>query len=78
VILRILRVENPEKVLERLATKTTVVIAREQDGKMRVTSGSWEGEKVFARDQVLEVRPFRSATNLPVYLGGQDCLILVN
>jgi len=23
---------------------------------MRVTSGSWEGEKVFLRDQVLEVR----------------------
>jgi hypothetical protein len=23
---------------------------------MRVTSGSWEGEKVFFRDQVLEVR----------------------
>jgi hypothetical protein len=23
---------------------------------MRVTSGSWDGEKVFSRDQVLEVR----------------------
>jgi hypothetical protein len=32
------------------------VIARELDGKMRVTSGSWEGEKVFLKDQVLEVR----------------------
>jgi hypothetical protein len=47
-----------EKVLERLATseKTTLVIARELDGKMLVTSGSWEGEKVFARGEVLEVR----------------------
>jgi hypothetical protein len=32
------------------------VVAREIDGKMRVTSGSWEGEKVFLRDQALEVR----------------------
>jgi hypothetical protein len=31
-------------------------VKREPDGKMRVTSGSWEGEKVFFRDQVLEVR----------------------
>src|SRR5260370_39392284 len=47
-----------EKVLEKLATseKTTIVVAREADGKMRVTSGSWEGEKVFLKDQVLEVR----------------------
>ena len=50
-------VENQEKVLEKLATseKTTLVIARELDGKMRVTSGSWDGEKVFLKDQVLEV-----------------------
>ena len=26
---------------------------------MRVTSGSWDGEKVILRDQVLEVRPRR-------------------
>ena len=32
------------------------MIARELDGKMRVTSGSWEGEKVFLRNEVLEVR----------------------
>jgi hypothetical protein len=43
-------VDNLEKVLEKLAIseKTTIVVAREIDGKMRVTSGSWEGEKVFA------------------------------
>lgn len=59
-----LRVENLEKVLERLATseKTTIVIARELDGKMRVTSGSWEGEKVFLKDQVLEVHNARMAS----------------
>jgi hypothetical protein len=45
-------------VLERLATpdKTTIVIERQPDGKMRVTSGSWDGEKVFLKDQVIEVR----------------------
>ena len=47
-----------EKVLEKLATsdKATIVIERQPDGKMRVTSGSWDGEKVILRDQVLEVR----------------------
>ena len=45
-------------MLERMATseKITIVVARELDGKMRVTSGSWEGEKVFLKDQVLEIR----------------------
>jgi hypothetical protein len=36
--------------------KVTIVVAQEADGKTRVTSGSWEGEKVFLRDQALEVR----------------------
>ena len=47
-----------EKVLERLAVteKSTTIIKRQPGGKMRVTSGSWDGEKVFFRDQVLEVR----------------------
>ncbi len=54
----ITRVDILEKVLERLATteKSTLVVARELDGKMRVTSGSWEREKVFARSEVLEIR----------------------
>jgi hypothetical protein len=49
---------SAEKVLEKLATsdKATIVIERQSDGKMRVTSGSWDGEKVILRDQVLEVR----------------------
>jgi hypothetical protein len=53
-----LRVDIGEKVLERLATsdKITIVIDREPDGKMRVASGSWDGEKVFLKDQVLKVR----------------------
>jgi hypothetical protein len=47
-----------EKVIEKLATseKCSIIIARELDGKMRVTSGSWDGEKVFLKDQVLEIR----------------------
>jgi hypothetical protein len=47
-----------EKVLEKLATsdKATIVIERLTDGKMRVTSGSWDGVKVILRDQVPEVR----------------------
>jgi hypothetical protein len=52
-----LRQDIGEKVLERLATsdKTTIVIERQPDGKMRVTSGSWDGEKVFLKDRVLKV-----------------------
>ena len=50
--------DKHEKVLEKLATsdKATIVIERQPDGKMRVTSGSWDGEKVILKDQVLEVR----------------------
>ena len=50
--------DSLEKVLEKLATteKTTIAIAREVGGKIRVTSGSWEGEKVILKDQVLEIR----------------------
>jgi hypothetical protein len=56
-----------EKVLEKLAVtdKTTIVVERQPDGKMRVTSGSWEGEKVFLRDQVLEVRNVESHASSP-------------
>jgi hypothetical protein len=47
-----------EKVLEKLATseKTTIVLQREVGGKIRVTSGSWDGEKVILKGEVLEVR----------------------
>jgi hypothetical protein len=53
-----MRADIEEKVLEKLATsdKVTIVIERESDGKMRVTSGSWDAEKIILRDQVLEVR----------------------
>jgi LysR family transcriptional regulator, benzoate and cis,cis-muconate-responsive activator of ben and cat genes len=45
----ILRVDIAEKALERFATsdKTTIVFERQPDGKMRVASGSWNGEKIF-------------------------------
>ncbi len=44
----LMRTKDLEKVLEKLATtdKATLVAS---DGKMRLTSGSWEGEKVLAR-----------------------------
>jgi hypothetical protein len=47
-----------DRVPEKLATsdKITIVIERQLNGKMRVTSGSWDHEKAFFRDQVLEVR----------------------
>jgi hypothetical protein len=53
-----MRTEKHEKVLEKLATsnRVTIVVERQTDGKMRVTSGSWDGEKVILRDQVLEMR----------------------
>jgi hypothetical protein len=50
--------ELPEKVLEKLATsdRITIVIERQPDGKMRVTSTSWDSERVLLGNQVLEVR----------------------
>jgi hypothetical protein len=58
-----MRTEKHEKVLEKLATsdRVTIVVERQTDGKMRVTSGSWDGEKVILRDQVLEVPQCRRA-----------------
>jgi hypothetical protein len=53
----VLRQDIGEKVLERLATSdtATIVVEKQPEGKMRVTSGSWGGEKVFLKDQVLKV-----------------------
>jgi hypothetical protein len=47
-----------DRVLERLATsdKITIVIERQPDGKMRVTSGSWDHERVLFPTETLEVR----------------------
>jgi hypothetical protein len=38
-----------EKVLDRLAVtdKATLVLERAPEGKMRVTSGSWDGKRCF-------------------------------
>jgi hypothetical protein len=49
-----MRTDIEEKVLEKLTTsdKVAIVVERQSDGKMRVTSGSWDGEKVILRDQV--------------------------
>lgn len=35
---------------------TTLVIKRDADGKMRVTSRHWEDAKVILRNEVIEVR----------------------
>ncbi len=55
-----MRPETLENVLEKLATsdKTTLVCEKAPEGKIRVTSGSWEGEKVILKGQVLEVRNY--------------------
>ena len=47
-----MRTEKHEKVLEKLATsdRVTIVVERPTDGKMRVTSGSWDREKVILRE----------------------------
>jgi hypothetical protein len=52
-----MRPETLEKVLEKLATtdKATIVVEKAPEGKIRVTSGSWDGEKVILKGQVLEV-----------------------
>ena len=52
-----------EKVLERLATtdKTTLVYATHPDGKIRATSGSWEGEEVEVRNADGRVQVARKA-----------------
>jgi hypothetical protein len=52
------RPDKHQKVLERLAVsdKASLIFESQMDGKIRVTSGSWDGEKVILRDQVLEVR----------------------
>jgi hypothetical protein len=36
--------------------KGTLVCEKALEGKIPVTSGSWDGEKVILKDQVLEVR----------------------
>jgi hypothetical protein len=63
-----MRVEKLEKALEKLAVseKTTLVISKEADDKMRVTSGSWEGEKVF-----YAIRCSRSAMSSAGSLAGK-------
>jgi hypothetical protein len=46
--------------------KTTIVIEKQPDGKIRVTSASWEGEKIFLWDQVIEVRHANADARLHV------------
>jgi hypothetical protein len=54
--MEVLRPDSHQKVLERLVVsdKASLILERQTDGKIRVTSGSWDGEKVILRDQLLE------------------------
>jgi hypothetical protein len=51
-----------DRVIEKLATsvatsdRVTLTVERLPEGKMRLTSNGWVHERVFAHDQVLEVR----------------------
>ncbi len=47
-----------DRVVDNLATsdRVTIVVYRLPDGKMLVPSGTWGGERVGSRDQVLDVR----------------------
>jgi hypothetical protein len=56
-------VKNLQKVIEPLAVtdKATIVVDKAPEGKIRVTSGSWDGEKVILKGQVLEVRSLHVA-----------------
>jgi hypothetical protein len=50
--------EDQIEMLERLATsdKVTIVVERPLNGNMRITSGSWDNEKVILPNEVVEVR----------------------
>jgi hypothetical protein len=76
----LMRTDIEEKVLEKLATsdKATIVVERQPDGKMRVTSGSWDGEKViFARSGARSAKcrrpPARRAQAAPSRRVGPVC-----
>jgi hypothetical protein len=55
--------DNLPKVLEKLATsdKSTLVIEKQPDGKMRVLSGSWEGETTLVKSSTSRVSITRMA-----------------
>jgi hypothetical protein len=51
-------VDIAETVLEKLGTTESVslILKREDGGKIRVTSHLWESAKVILRNEVLEIR----------------------
>jgi hypothetical protein len=57
--------------------KSTMVGERQPDGKMRVVSGFWEGEKVFLKNQPREVRNVdgRPAVSAGIGSGGRNSRI---
>jgi hypothetical protein len=74
-----MRVKNREKVLAKLATteKTTIVIERQAEGKIRVSSSPWDAEKVFLRAQVLgpATVPARSTRAHPASMSIHGCVL---
>jgi hypothetical protein len=60
-------VDIDEKVLERMGTTegVTLVLKREVEGKIRVTSNLWEEAKVLLRGEMLEVRTSREGSISP-------------
>jgi hypothetical protein len=65
--------DSLEKVLDTLAVtdKATLVFERQPDGKILVTSGSWDGEKVILKDQVLEIRNVEGRLHSPARGAGR-------
>ena len=53
------RAHRMDRVIEKLAAsdRVTLTVERLPEGKMRVTSGSWDNEKVLSPGQVLDQVP---------------------
>jgi hypothetical protein len=71
-----------ENVLERLGTteSTTLVVKREDDGKIRITSLLWPEPKVILKGEVLEIRNADGSLHLarkPRHHDDQDPLVEV-
>ncbi|MFY9897966.1 MAG: hypothetical protein WAK67_09250 [Xanthobacteraceae bacterium] len=54
-IRRVIGIGRQIRVDLAVTDKATLVLERAPEGKILVTSGSWDGEKVFLRDQALAV-----------------------
>jgi hypothetical protein len=57
----------PESVLEKLGTTESVslILKRDEGGKIRVSSHLWEDAKVILKSEVLEIRNVEVGCTLP-------------